>query len=105
MVQTGGSPRRGDPLFRDRQLVQEPIGCHSVNVPVACSRCSRGGGAILFSTGYGVQGIHTQPSASLHTPPVYIDYIIILSYRLCRVVQTGGETLGGKWVDVAISMV
>jgi hypothetical protein len=25
-------------------------------------------------------GIHTQPSASLHTPPVYIDYIIILSY-------------------------
>ena len=30
-------------------------------------------------------GIHTQPSASLHTPPVYIDYIIILSYRLRRV--------------------
>ena len=50
-------------------------------------------------------GIHTQHSASLHTPPVYIDYIIILSYRLCRVVQTGGETLGGKSVDVAISMV
>ena len=31
-VQTGGSPRRGDPLFRDRQLVQEPIGCHSVTL-------------------------------------------------------------------------
>ena len=31
------------------------------------------------------QGIHTQPSASLHIPPVYIDYIIILSYRLRRV--------------------
>ena len=30
-------------------------------------------------------GIHTQPSARLHTPPVYIDYIIILSYRLRRV--------------------
>ena len=98
-------------------------------------------------------GIHTQPSASLHTPPVYIDYIIILSYRLRRVsvlwsapsssrnrgsnrgfsrlgwsaeptllsvlwykpgvrlpprvanmVQTPGETLVGKPVDVSVSI-
>ena len=127
-------------------------------VPVACSRCSREGGAILLSTGYGRYSIHTQHSASLHTPPVYTDYIIILSYRLHRVsvlwsapssscdrganhrglnrgfsrlgqsaeptllsvlwykpgvrlpprvanmAQTPGETLGGKPVDVSVSI-
>ena len=44
-----------------------------------------GGGVHSFFLRVGRYRYHTQHSASLHTPPVYIDYIIILSYRLRRV--------------------